>query len=238
MQVWDQIGKVPATVKARSSTGNLVNSKPFKEFIKNTVEIIKRNSTFDELNDIESEDNPKTKLTTMINKYLESDEDDEALEHKIKAYTAQYAKNDINRGDKSAKQYLAMKLFNTGGSVDDGMICDYRGLASKENYNFKQNDVMRDVLKSFIAGDGAWELKARNNTFVFYNSANPKMRLTLTDKVEKKTGLTGMKYSTKSSVEVNREILKFYNRRKMARESMIESFMDYQKVILNQLLSF
>jgi hypothetical protein len=241
MQIWDQIGKVPSTVKARSSTGSLVNSKPFKEFIKNTVEIIKSNSTFDELNDVESEDNPKTKLTSMINKYLESEEEDEALEHKIKAYTAQYAKNaklisDVNKGDLNAKRYLSMKLFNTGGSVDDGMVCDYRGLASRESYNFRQNDVIRDVIKSFMSGDGAWTMKAKNNTFIFYNTQNPKMRLTMIDKVEKKSGLTGMKYSTKTAVEVNREILKTYNRRKAARESIIDNFMEYQKRILLELV--
>lgn len=240
--IWDKVAKVPINVKARSGRGNLVEAEPFKEFVKNTLDIITANSTFEETNDIEQEDNPRAKLTVMIRKYLESKEDDELLASKIKAYAGQYAKNsklisDLKKGDPMAKQYLTMKLFNAGGSVDDGMICDYRGLASLENYNFKQNDVVKEVINSVLNDDKMWVMKAKNNSFIFYSALNPNIRVTMMDKVERTKELTGeLKYESKTVVFVNRPLLQKYNRKKAAKESIIESWMQQQKEILIQLI--
>jgi hypothetical protein len=242
--IWDKVGKVPIKVMARSDRGNLVQSTPFKEFISNTLDIIKANSTYEEMNDVSSEDNPKAKLTVMIRKYIEAGDEDtnELLASKIKAYTAQYTKNakliaDINAGKPEAKHYLAMKMFNAAGSVDDGLVCDYRGLATGEKYNFKQNDVVKEVISSFLNDDKMWVLKAKNNTFIFYSALNPDIRFTLIDKVEKTNELTGeVKYQSKTVAYVNKPLLQKYNRRKSSRESMIETWMSYQKVILEGLV--
>lgn len=241
-EIWDKVASVPKIAKVKNGRGSLINSKPFREFIQSTLDLIQKNSTYEELSDISSEDSPKNKITSMIKKYLESDDEDDILQDKIKAYVAQYTKNtkligDLKAGDINAKYYLAMKMFNSGGSFDDGLVCDYRGLGTKENYSFLQNDVMRDVLQSFMSSDGKWTLSARNNTFEFINAANPKMKVVLSDKVEKK-GMPGTppSFSTKTSVEVTRDTMLAYNKMKAARESIIESWMLQQKVLLEELL--
>lgn len=241
--IWDKIDSVPKIAKVKNGRGSLISSKPFREFIQSALDIIQKNSTFEELYDTHSEDNPKNKITTIIKKYLDDkDTDDGELQDKIKAYVAQYTKNaklisDLQAGDLNAKYYLAAKLFNTGGSFDDGLVCDYRGLGTKENYSFLQNDVVREVLQSFMANDGKWTLQAKGNSFSFVNALNPNMKVTMLDKVEGRDSIDGgSKFSSKTSLEVNRDVLKAYNKLKPARESIIESWMQQQKMLLEELL--
>jgi hypothetical protein len=237
-----QVRNLDFKVKAKSnSTGKTVAVNPFSSFLENTLRILKDASDYKELTRVIPEGNIRAKLASMATQYLEKGEDDEQASNKIKAYFAQYVKNtkligDIQKGDLAAKNYLAMKLFNCGGSVDDGLMCDYRGLESKENYNFLQNDVIREVLQSFMTGDGRWKLQAKDNTFLFVDATNPKVSIRVLDKVEKRDANGETVYSPKTSVEVSRNLLLKYSRKKKsAKESLIDAWMDQQKIILLEL---
>lgn len=234
----------PASAKS-SSTGNRVRIDPFTTFIDSALDAVKANSDYNELNGDDVKDTSKKDFLDAIQRFKNSsDKDDDELKNKIKQYAATYLKNkkvigDINKGSKAAKQYLMMKLFNTGGCVDDGLACDYRGLGSKENYNLIQNDIVKDVVKSFMSGDGRWALSAKGNYFIFTSSQYPNAKLTLSDKVDKRAGGSETVYSTNTTCSINRKTMQAFNRNKKSfQESIIDSLYESQKLLLDQLLLF
>jgi hypothetical protein len=234
----------PARAKS-SSTGVRVRIDPFASFIDSAMDAIKSNSDYSELHSDDIKDTSKKEFIDAIERFKKAaDKDDEDLKNKIKQYAATYLKNkkiisDISKGSKAAKQYLMMKLFNTGGCVDDGLACDYRGLGSKENYNLIQNDIVKDVVKSFMSGNGDWALSAKGNYFIFTSSKYPNAKLTLFDKVEKKNSTGGTVYSTGSTCSINRATMQAFNRmKKSVQENIIDSLYESQKLLLDQLMLF
>lgn len=237
------IRKLEAKVKARSgTTGKVVNSSPFRSFVENTLDLLKSNSSYRDLYDAENPDSTLYNLSLLLDKYKSSDEDDTDLENKIKQYTATWLKNrklahDIEKGDKNAIHYLAMKLFNSGGCVDDGLMCDYRGLATGERYSFNQNDVIKEVLQSFVNGDGKWKMSSNGNNFHFTETSNPRIKLSLIDKVEKKTLSNNIEFSTKTLCLVNKHLMLKFNKRNISNESVISNLIQYQRLLLSESLS-
>ena len=126
-----------------------------------------------------------------------------------------------------AQRFLAYKMFHAGGSDDDNLICDYRGLDAPadrhrgDSFMFKQNDPLRDAWGSIQAGDGQWSLKMESSGQVKLTRNSPdKSPVTLTMKssvrsnktTDPKTGekkKTG--YSSGYIVEVSRGVLESYS---------------------------
>mgnify|MGYP003653530020 CR=1 FL=1 len=129
-----------------------------------------------------------------------------------------------------AQQYLAVKMFHAGGSDDDELICDYRGLGSKDNYIFKQNDPLRDAWASVRAGDGKWNLSMTQAGKVVLESkrmtdkdgkevkGNYPMRITMSSSVrsskekDRKPGDPASGYHSGYIVEVDRDTMEHYSR--------------------------
>ena len=232
-----KIGKLNAKARTVSKTGKTYESSPFKSFVDDTLGVLKKTSTYGELYE---NDSARKDLALILQRYKDSEEPDEKTEERIKKFTSTFVSNqkiatDIQGGSEEAKNYLAMKLVHTGGSVDDGLVCDYRGLESGENYNFLQNDVIRDVVSSWMKGVDDWIFTARGNHFYWTNRGNPKAKIVMSDKVEK----SGDGFDTKSSVMINRELMKMYNKKKKTTpklEGLLKTYFSSQQNLFEELI--
>jgi len=178
---------------------------------------------------------------TSFRKSLDSK--DIGADEKVKNYISTYLKNqkllsDIKSGSKTAKQFLMMRLFNTAGCIDDSLAGDYRGIATKEQYNILQNEIVSKISRSFMANDGEWTLAARGNHFEFSHRSNKEIKFTLSDKVSKRDNVDGASYSTNTEAKGSRELLKMFNRKaSKVSEDIIEALINSQNLIIKSLMS-
>ena len=237
----NKIQGLETLANVRTENGNFIRKEPFKEFVETCLNTFLSESTYKELKD---DNSIKGKLFRMCRRFVDDkDLTNEQAIDRIKTYTSQFIRNiktvaDLQKGSEEAKYYVAMKLFNTGGSFDDGLMVDFRGLTTRESHNFLQNNLIREVVQEHLLPDDSpfkrWGLNARNNTFQFYRKDNPKIRVTLFDKTEK--GFGGG-FVNRSNVQISKDLLVSYSRKNRKVESVIEAFLKDQKKALELILA-
>ena len=159
---------------------------------------------------------------------------------------AKKIQKDLNSRNKktrlNAQRLLAYKMFHAGGSDDDNLICDYRGLDAPANrhrgdsFMFKQNDPLRDAWRSVQSGDGQWSLEMTDSGQTKLTKKMPKgytgTPVTLTMKssirsnktkdpetgVKKKTG-----YSSGYIVEISRAVMEQYSNNDYEEDQIVET---------------
>ena len=147
---------------------------------------------------------------------------------------------DLNHRDPSVKEnaqrFLAYKMFHAGGSDDNNLICDYRGLKDKDNFIFKQNDPLREAWASIKNKDKAWSLDMTDSGQVKLTKnppSNPPMTITMkssvrSNKVEvwdpgtKKKVKKTNGYSSSYIVEVSRGVMESYSKNDETQEEIVE----------------
>ena len=166
--------------------GKVVNERALDNFVHTCYDKLVREFTDVDLSSKDKK-SAKQDLFTLTKKYLESHKDEDKVElgEKIKQYTATLLKNqqvvkDVKNGNKAARNHMMMKFMYAGAADDDGTMCDFRGLISKKNYIFRQNEVMRAAIGSFAKNDGQWNLEAAGNKFQLVHR-DGKMKITLND---------------------------------------------------------
>jgi|GEM_PF-4670667 len=237
-----------------------ITKDSFEQVAQVIMNTLRSNSTVSELNnpDQDTLDGIKTALFNTCRGYIRRETSGEDVRRRMLAYASYYAKNskiiqDFKNGDKRARDYIMMKLYNTGFSVDDNLICDYRGLNSGENYIFTQNEVMKEVMKSFQSNDGVWTVevsKGKNGfTFVKKSPDGKDVKVYLKDSIVRKRSKegTGHVYTHETTCSMNRNGLTHYDRiAKMSSSSVskpadgteiVEMFIETQKRILETLMS-
>ena len=136
----------------------------------------------------------------------------------------------------NAQRFLAYKMFHAGGSDDDNLICDYRGLKDKDNFIFKQNDPLRDAWASIKNKDKAWSLDMTDSGQVKLTKnppSNPPMTITMkssirSNKIEvwdpdkKKKVKKTNGYSSSYIVEVSRGVMESYSKNDNTQEEIVE----------------
>ena len=164
----DDIGgsvySVPMSTNMVTKNGDKLNQNTAKNFAEEILVNLNKNNTFPELaggemghlkamaEKVAKDTGSKHEISAAYSK----------LQHRIAAFL-QHKKlqKDLSTGGavgRKAKMFAAFKMFHAGGSDDDNLVCDYRGLATEENYVFKQNDPLRDAWKSVMDEDGEWDL--------------------------------------------------------------------------------
>tara|TARA_R110000851_G_scaffold229758_1_gene382443 strand:+ start:3105 stop:5621 length:2517 start_codon:yes stop_codon:yes gene_type:complete len=113
---------------------------------------------------------------------------------------------------RSAKLFIGFKMFHSGGSDDDDSLCDFRGLKTDENYIFKQNDILRDSLRSVLGEDGEWDIKFSAGGQINLESEGD-MKLSLLDSVVTNKNKAGKdtSYAQNISLQVSRGTQKAYD---------------------------
>lgn len=239
-----------------------ITKDSFQQVAQVIMDTLRNNSTASELNnsDPDTLDGITTALFNTCRGYIRRETSGKDVRERMLAYASYYAKNskviqDFKNGDKRARDYIMMKLYNTGFSVDDNLICDYRGLNSGENYIFTQNEVMKEVMKSFQSNDGVWtvEVSKGKNGFTFVKKSpdgDPRKytKVYLKDSIARKRSREGGHvYTHETTCSMNRNGLIHYDRIAKINSSpvpkpadvteIVDMFIETQKRILETLMS-
>jgi hypothetical protein len=146
-------------------------------------------------------------------------------------FQALRVRKDIAAGDKEgatpeqkkralqAKRFTAAKMYHSGGSDDNDLICDYRDLLKNETYIFKQNDPLNDAWGSVLSGEPdknkrVWGMKIEDSGLVTLRSGDMTLRLKSDVKSTKNSAgeTTGSQQTL--ITEVDREVMKVYSKNK------------------------
>jgi len=251
--VWDKVANFAQAdvlyVTAKNGR-TVIQKKSIEELAKNIIGTLQGSSDHKEITD--EEKSVKAKLFNTCQRYLDGREGKEGARERIVAYASLLGSNSriakgIRENDPAARQYLAVRLFNSGASVDDGLYADFKSLNTNEAFSFYQNDIMLDVVKSVHDGDGRWEIVPQSNGFEFVKKGTqPEQKVRLSESTEGKLDqATGkMRYSIKTSCSLSRSTLEANNRLQQQRSStkiegnkLVEMFIETQKKILQTLMS-
>tara|TARA_R110002124_G_scaffold40345_1_gene126234 strand:+ start:98 stop:2821 length:2724 start_codon:yes stop_codon:yes gene_type:complete len=140
---------------------------------------------------------------------------------------------------KQAKRFTAAKMYHSGGSDDNDLICDYRDLLKNETYIFKQNEPLNDAWGSVLSGGAdkngrVWDMKIEDSGLVTLRSGD--MTLRLKSDVKSTKNSAGQPTGSQQTLitEVDRSVMVAYKKNKGPKlkkkskkeESTLESVMD------------
>ena len=235
LQNSSKIENLEYKVKARTEKQKLVDFNLFDNFVKSSLEIIKNTSDYKDLNDTLLEDQSLRDLSCLLNRYIDSSEENKELIIKIKSYLSLYLNNKkiisaVDKGAIAAKSYLAVKLFNCIGTVDTGMLV-YNSCAQPRKLNvFIQNDIVVQIISGWLNGEG-WQLRAKGNTFTFYSEMNPKLRIVMEDIPDHYSN------SHNTVCYASSELIQSISKTGMTNESLILNLLNNQKLLFEEVLS-
>lgn len=235
ISIVDKIFNLEYKVKARSdSTEKLVDLSLFDTFVKSTLDLLKSKYNYTDLYDSNQEDQSVKDLTTLLTKYLNIKENNEDLIIKIKSSISNYLINNkiierIENEDPIARGYLAMKLFNTIGTVDNSLLTYNSDLSLNRVSIIQQNDLALQVLGGWFVENPQWQLRAKGSSFTFYDIMNPNIKITMRDSI--KSGVF------ETVCNASNDIISKFSKKPQTSEAIISEILDSQKLLLENLLS-
>jgi len=159
---------IPDESKFKASDGESVAVDSFKNFSKSIIDNIKNNSTYKAI----AGGGGLHSLTKSLESIVSDD--------KVKPYARERAREKVatfmqirkqvkeinydgNDPDKirqreGAKRDLAVKFFLGAGTKAQGQSVEATSLTKNETYTYNQNEAQSEPLRSFLAGDGDWEM--------------------------------------------------------------------------------
>lgn len=237
------VGEIPAKALVRKGAGTSLNrSLPLKRFAESLAKTLRSNYSHQEL----AGDNEVSDIKAIVHKYInQKDRKDSLTEDKLRQYASTFLKNkklqsDLRKGKPEAKNYLLMKLYNTAGSVDEGMTIDCRELNTGRSFNLIQSEVVNEVIQSINSEDGEWTYTVNGNSITFSNVRDPSVTLVMGESVKPKSrdGTADTGFFTRTGVTLSRAGVDRYSRRRPNKMlKAIESLIREQNKILLSLLN-
>ena len=233
----DEIAKsvfdVPKNVIVTTSDGKKLNARS------NAQQTFAK-SIIDKLSGLGYTDNPKLKdimdnckkIISKIGTKYELDAAIDSLKNQTVTWlqSSQISKDLLSSDPitkKNAQMFLAHKMFHSGGSDDNNLICDYRDLTAKKNYIFRQNDPLRDAWRSVMGGQAdsrgnTWDLlmdPVTGESRITTGKGSNRLEIKLKNNFSlNKSGDTGRvkSHHTNFILEVNRAVMEAYHKQTIA----------------------